>query len=662
MSEKILQGLNEKQIEAVKAIDGPVLVISGPGSGKTKCLTHRVAYLIASGVAPENILAITFTNKASGEMRERIVRLLEVEPHIRGSTSYGVPMISTFHSLGVRILRREIEKLGYGSNFTIFDEDDRQSLIKKIMAELEMDPKRFNPRAIVHKISELKTSLLSPEGYKPNDFYEKVVAKIYGIYQGKLKEHNAADFDDLIVLCVKIFKDYPETLKKYQTQWQYVLVDEYQDTSHDQYKFVTLLAEAHKNIFCIGDDAQSIYQFRRADIRNILNFQRDYPQAKVVMLEQNYRSTKNILAAAQGVISKNKAQIPKELWTDNDHGQKIEVKEVLNERDEANFVISKVDEFVTQGHKPESFAILYRTHAQSRAMEEALISGGYPYQIVDGIRFYERREIKDMLSYLKFIANPSDIISFERIYNVPVRGLGKAVLDKISATGLNPTDAMDKLIGDEALGTKQLSSLREFRDLANDLRAAMESREITSLIKYIIHQTEYENYLKTVGSKQDFDNSEDKIENLKELLTVAGKYNEYGPGREGIEKFLEEIALLQDLDKTQEKDKKITLMTMHASKGLEFPVVFILGMEEGLFPHARTMFDPMEMEEERRLCYVAMTRAKEKLILTYAKARNIFGGRERNLPSRFINEIPSNTIDYQLVSWDDDDDEEVIEY
>ncbi len=660
--DSILRGLNDKQIEAVKASAGPVLVISGPGSGKTKCLTHRIAYLVTNGIAPENILALTFTNKAAGEMRTRILKLL-------GKKGTALPTIGTFHSIGFRILRREIEKLGYGSNFSIFDEDDRLSLIKRIMAELEMDPKRFNPRAIVAKISELKTSLLFPESYKPSDFYEKVVVKIYAIYQNRLKELNAADFDDLIVLCVKIFKDYPETLKKYQSLWQYILVDEYQDTSHDQYKMVTLLAQAHKNIFCIGDDAQSIYQFRRADIRNILNFQRDYPEAKIIMLEQNYRSTKNILAAAQGIISNNKTQIPKELWTNNDPGHKIEVKEVLSERDEANYVISKIDESVTQGHRPEDFAILYRTHAQSRAMEEALISMGYPYQIVGGIRFYERKEIKDMLSYLRFLINPNDIISFERIYNVPTRGLGKSVIEKISLAGANLPDAMDKLIEDKVLPAKQLSSLKEFRDLTADLRSAMESREITSLIKYIIAETEYEDYLKTLGSKQDFDNSEDKIENLKELLTVAGKYNEYGPGKGGVEKFLEEIALLQDLDKTQEQDSspeakqgKITLMTMHASKGLEFPVVFILGMEEGLFPHARTMFNPMELEEERRLCYVAMTRAKEKLILTFAKVRNIFGARERNLPSRFINEIPQNTLDYRLSSWDDEEDEEIIEY
>ncbi len=661
MTENILKDLNPKQQEAVKIIDGPVLVVSGPGSGKTKCLTHRIAYLIANGIKPENILALTFTNKASGEMRERITKLLKSSPSTSSGRFAAIPQIGTFHSTGLKILRREIEKLDYSSNFSIFDQDDQLGLLKKIMSELEMDTKKFNPRAIRAKISELKTDLIFPDSYSGTDFYQKIIAKIYSLYQSKLKQLNAVDFDDLIVLCVKIFKDYPETLKNYQSLWQYILVDEYQDTSHDQYKFVTLLAQKNKNIFCIGDDAQSIYQFRKADIRNILNFQRDYPEAKIVMLEQNYRSTKNILAAAQGVISNNKAQIPKELWTENDSGQKIELKESFSERDEASFVVSKMEDLITQGHKIEDFAILYRTHAQSRALEEALISAGYPYQIVGGIRFYERKEIKDMLAYLRFLVNPNDIVSLERIYNVPPRGVGKSVFEKISSIdNLNPIEAMGRFIADEALPPRQLSGLKELQELIRDLKAAAETNELTSLIKYIIKQVEYEEYLKTQGLKQDYDNSEDKIENLKELLTVAGKYNEYGPGKGGIEKFLEEIALLQDLDKTEEGDKKITLMTMHASKGLEFPVVFIIGMEEGLFPHARTMFNPMELEEERRLCYVAMTRAKERLILTFAKMRNIFGARERNLPSRFISEMPQNILDYQLSSWDNDD--EIIEY
>ena len=657
MVENIIKDLNPKQQEAVQIVDGPVLVISGPGSGKTKCLTHRIAYLISRGIRPENILALTFTNKAAGEMKERIIKLLNKK-------TTAIPTIGTFHSTCLRILRKEIGKLGYGANFTIFDTDDQTRLLKKIMSELEMDTKRFNPRAILSKISELKTSLISAENYKPNDFYQKVVAKLYLAYQNQLKSLNGVDFDDLIVLCVKLFKAHPETLKKYQNVWRYVLVDEYQDTSHDQYKLVAMLVAEHRNIFCIGDDAQSIYQFRRADIRNILNFQKDYPEAKIVMLEQNYRSTKNILAAAQGIISNNQAQIPKELWTENDHGQKILVKQLMNERVEANYLISKTSELITQGYKPENFAVLYRTHAQSRAIEEALISAGYPYQIVGGIKFYERKEIKDILAYLRFLVNPADIISFERIYNVPTRGLGKSAYEKIITTNrLNLVKAIDEIISETGLPPKQLASLSEFRDLLRNLLDVAHKKELTYLIKYIITQTDYEDYLRGLGSKQDYDTSEDKIENLKELLTVAGRYNELG--KDGIGKFLEEVALLQETDRVKSPNGdhaagKITLMTMHASKGLEFPIVFIVGMEEGLLPHSRTMFDPRELEEERRLCYVAVTRAKENLIITLTKARNIFGSREFNLPSRFLGEMPQNVLEYNL--YDFDDDEEVIEY
>ena len=669
----ILEDLNPKQREAVKIIDGPVLVISGPGSGKTKCLTHRTAYLITSGVKPENILALTFTNKAAGEMRERIIKLLH--------NKSAAPHIGTFHSTGLRILRREIEKLGYATNFEIFDSDDQQSLVKKIMSDLEIDTKRYNPRAVLSKISELKTNLIFPESYAPKDFYQKLVGKIYSLYQEQLKKLNGVDFDDLIVLCVKIFKTYPETLAKYQNFWKYILIDEYQDTSHDQYQFITLLANKYRNLFCIGDDAQSIYQFRRADIRNILNFQKDYPEAKIVMLEQNYRSTQNILSAAQGIISNNKSQIPKELWTENGKGNKILVKELLSERHEANFVVSKISELITphqanplttikkggglgagQACNAEDIVILYRTHAQSRAMEEALISAGYPYKIVGGIKFYERKEIKDIMAYLRFVINPTNIIAFERIYNVPTRGIGKSVFEKITSLGKpDLLEAMNELISDTAFPPKQLANLKEFSELLGDITSTMETREITHLIKFIIKQTEYEEYLTNQGSKKDFDNSEDKIENLKELLTVAGKYNDYGPGKEGIEKFLEDIALLQEMDKTEDKESAITLMTMHASKGLEFPVVFIIGMEEGLFPHSRSTFEPSELEEERRLCYVAITRAKEHLFITLTKARNIFGAREMNLPSRFIGEIPQHILDYQLFDWNKDEDD-IIEY
>ncbi|MBI2064888.1 MAG: UvrD-helicase domain-containing protein, partial [Candidatus Yanofskybacteria bacterium] len=427
MYDRIFENLNEKQAEAVRVIDGPVLVISGPGSGKTRCLTHRVAYLMSQGVPSQDILAVTFTNKAAGEMRERISDLLGLQiPKSNYHLQYhNFPLIGTFHSIGLSILRQEIPQLDYRRNFNIFDEDDQISLIKRVMGDLEIDTKSFNPKIILYKISELKTSLVFPEDHPsvggPREFFAEIVAKVYKKYQEELKNLNAVDFDDLIVLPVKIFKQNSETLKKYQELWKYILVDEYQDTSRDQYVFINLLAQRYRNLFCIGDDAQSIYQFRRADIRNILNFQKDYPEAKIVLLEQNYRSSKTIIAAAQEIISNNKNQLPKELWTENDHGEKIVITEAMNERHEASIVVSKIEDLMKKTYTAKDFAVLYRTHAQSRAVEEALILSGYPYQIIGGLKFYERKEIKDILAYLKLIINPTDSLALERIYNVPTR-------------------------------------------------------------------------------------------------------------------------------------------------------------------------------------------------------------------------------------------------
>ena len=681
MSDKIFENLNEKQVEAVKIIDGPVLVISGPGSGKTRCLTHRVAYLISQEIPPENILAVTFTNKASGEMRDRISNLLEVKPQSNGGLTSIMPLIGTFHSIGLRILRNEIHQLGYRRNFTVFDEDDQAGLVKKVMMDLEIDTKSFNPKIILYKISELKTQLIFPEDYEPKDFYPEIVAKVYKKYQQELKDHNAVDFDDLIVLPIKIFRTNPETLIKYQEWWKYILVDEYQDTSYDQYVFIKLLADKHRNLFCIGDDAQSIYQFRRADIRNILNFQKDYPEARIVMLEQNYRSTKNIITAAQEIISKNKNQIQKALWTENDHGEKIPIVETMNERHEASFVISTIkdllqDALVEQGHlvkdqnyTVKDFAILYRTHAQSRALEEVLIMSGFPYQIIGGLKFYERKEIKDILAYLKLIVNPSDSLALERIYNVPPRGIGKALLGKLKINKSelklsenNILKALETTIVAKDLPAKQMESVSDFHKTLADITATAEKKNLHEIIKYIIKKIKYADYLKefSLAKQNDYENFEDRLENLKELQTVASKYNEL-EGKEGIGRFLEEIALLQHTDKLRENPNKITLMTIHASKGLEFPVVFVVGMEEGLFPHSRTTYNPHELEEERRLCYVAVTRAKEHLILTYAKYRQIFGSTSTTLPSRFIGEIPTRLVHYQLLDWDDNDGD-VINY
>lgn len=651
-TDSILHGLNEKQIEAVKAIDGPVLVISGPGSGKTRALTHRVAYMMAQGINPGHILCITFTNKASAEMKERVQKLIKKK--------MDMPAMGTFHSIGLRILRREIEALGYSSNFSIADSDDQLGLIKRIMGTLEIDPKRYNPRTMLNKISKLKTALVSPESYVGKDFTEKLVAKLYKLYADELKRMNMLDFDDLIVLPVRIFRRWPDVLAKYHAQWKYILVDEYQDTSHDQYQFVQLLAQKHKNVFAIGDDAQSIYAFREADIRNILNFQKDYPDAKVILLEQNYRSTQNILAAAQGIIGNNKSQFPKTLWTENGQGEKIVIKETLNERAEANYIIGQISAGLRQqGRRLTDFTILYRTHAQSRAIEEALITKGLPYQIVGGIKFYERKEIKDILAYLRFLHNPTDILSFERIYNVPARGLGPTAYKKILAVGEKDIfESIKKLAAEEI---KLDTPLKKFQKLLEDLRETASQKPLTKVIGYIVEKINYEEYLKTLATvKATPENLEERMENIQELKTVARGYDGLDPD-EGRGRFLEEITLLQDADRTKDETPRVNLMTMHSSKGLEFPVVFIIGMEEGLFPHARSVYQPHEMEEERRLCYVGITRAKDRLYLTHTKYRNIYGQTEVNLPSRFLTEIPQETLDYQFLD-PDNDYEEVITY
>ncbi len=655
-ADHILKGLNDKQIEAVKAVEGPVLVISGPGSGKTKALTHRIAYMLAQGINPAHILAITFTNKASAEMKERISKLLGGGE--RGA-KVEMPTIGTFHSIGLRILKREIAVLGYNQNFSISDGDDQLALMKRIMGSLEIDPKRYNPRSMLRRISKLKTDLIAPESYQGKDFTEKLAAKLYKQYAEELRRMNMLDFDDLIVLPVRIFKEHPHILAKYQAQWKYILVDEYQDTSHDQYQFIQLLAVAHKNVFAIGDDAQSIYAFREADIRNILNFQKDYPDAKVVLLEQNYRSTQNILAAAQGIITNNKSQFPKNLWTENGQGERITVKETLNERAEANYIIGQISAGLRRGQKLQDFTVLYRTHAQSRAVEEALITKGMPYQIVGGIKFYERKEIKDIMAYLKFIHNPTDVLAFERIYNVPARGIGESTYRKILAVGDHDLfESLKKLAVEE---TKKSSPLKNFQALIEDLRETAGSKPLTKTIGYIVEKIGYEDYLKTLTAvKNSPENLEDRMENIQELKTVARGYDNLDPA-EGRGKFLEEIALLQDADRDKDETPRVNLMTMHSSKGLEFPVVFIIGMEEGLFPHARSIYQPHEMEEERRLCYVGITRAKQRLVLTHAKYRNIFGSTEVNLPSRFLAEMPQDTLDYQFLD-PNNDYEEVITY
>jgi len=633
--EHILDGLNPRQTEAVTTTEGPVLVISGPGSGKTRALTHRIAYLIASGVPGHAILAVTFTNKAAAEIKERVARLL-------GSGKAQDPVIGTFHSLGARILRREGGRIGYSPSFTILDGADQQTLVKQILTGIGADIKRHSPGGMLGKIQKLKTDLVPPDAYAPSGAGERLVADVYRAYQHQLHAMNAVDFGDLIMQPVRLFREHPDVLARYADRWRYILVDEYQDTSHDQYALIGLLAARHRNLFCIGDDAQSIYQFRQADIRNILNFQKDHPDGKVILLEQNYRSTKTILAAAAGVIANNPSQIPKELWTRNGEGELITVHEATSERHEARIVLDELRALQRRRYALSDCAILYRTHAQSRALEEALVRAGVPYRIVGGIRFYERREIKDVLAYLRLAANPNDRVSLERIANVPARGIGPVTLARVLAA-----DAPNLLAGLTAVADDLPPAGRAARGLAQlhgilvRLGRAATEKNPSALIRDILRLTNYEDHLRS--QKGDLaETADERIENVRELLTVSAKYGD--AGQNALAQFLEEVALLQDTDRLRAGERAVTLMTVHAAKGLEFPAVFICGMEEGLFPHSRTTFSPAEMEEERRLCYVALTRAKERLTITLARWRNIFGTRQTNIPSRFLGEIPEHLL------------------
>lgn len=647
--EHILKGLNEKQRQAVQAIQGPVLVISGPGSGKTRCLTHRIAYLIAHGIPPTSILAVTFTNKAAKEIGDRVHALM---PAMASE-----PAMGTFHSICLRILRAHAHLVGYRQQFSIADRDDQLSIVKSALAELELDPKQYAPAAILSQISKLKTSLITPDTYAPKEHFEKIVGRVFRIYQDTLLKAHTFDFDDLISVTVRLLKEHPDILESYQNRWQYVLVDEYQDTSHNQYQLVSLLAAKHRNIFCIGDDAQSIYLFRDADIRNILNFQKEYPDAQVILLEQNYRSTKNIIAAAQHMIAQNASQIPKELWTANTHGEPISIREAINERDEGFRVADNVQHLTARNRKRSDIAILYRTHAQSRAVEEALITTGIPYRIIGGLKFYDRREIKDILAYLKVAANPADLVSFERIANVPARGIGAATVQHIvRASDGDLLAATESIAQTASLTPRAVRSIAALASALAGFADAAKSLPPSSLIHYVTKTLGYEAFLRTSIAKTGKEGDE-RMENVRELVSVAQKFD--NPEAGGLTGLLEHISLLQDMDRLREDANSVTLMTIHSSKGLEFPVVFVVGMEEGLFPHNRTLASPHELEEERRLCYVAITRAKERLFLSYARFRRMFGSTQSNIPSRFLGEIPEHLIKWERHNGGED---EVIHY
>jgi DNA helicase-2/ATP-dependent DNA helicase PcrA len=634
-----LSELNDQQRIAAETTEGPVLILAGAGSGKTKALTHRVAYLVAEKhVRPMNILAVTFTNKAAGEMRGRVFQLLRLDPTNR---SY-FPYIGTFHSVCMRLLRREATEIGLPSNFLIFDSGDSASAIKRAMRQLGIDEKLFNSSLMANLISSAKNELVSAGAYEKlaQGRAQEAAARVYPKYQQILKEAGALDFDDLIYEVVRMFREYPNILAKYQQQFQYIMVDEYQDTNHAQYQVTKLLAQGHHNLCVVGDDWQSIYSWRGANFQNILDFEKDYPEATVVKLEQNYRSTKHILDAAHAIITKNRTRSDKKLWTKRGDGAGILVANVYNEIQEGEWIVQKIQNLRdSETRELYDFAVLYRTNAQSRSLEESFLRAGVPYKIVGGTRFYERREIKDALAFLRFVYQPDDIVSFGRIINLPPRGLGDVSLERLEnwrvQNGFSLMDALGRADQVPGLQTRAVNALQQFGQLIGGLRSEMEKLSVGPLLDLVIKRSGYLKYLDD-GSVT----AADRIENVKELLSVAENYNELT-----LEGFLEEVALIADLDNYSADSNAVTLMTMHAAKGLEFPVVFVPGMEEGIFPHSRSLFDADQMEEERRLCYVAMTRAKERLILLYANSRLLYGRTDHNPPSRFVLELPPELQD-----------------
>ena len=622
-----LSTLNDRQKEAVEWPDGPLLVLAGAGSGKTRVLTTRLAYLVnEKGVNPYNILAITFTNKAAKEMKERAFKML-------GSAAYHM-QISTFHSLGLLLIRENYDKLGFDKNFTILDSDDSLTIIKKILKDMNLDPKVYNPRAIRNKISSAKNELMDSNYYSrfANSEYEEIVLEVFKKYEKKILKNNSMDFDDLLLLPIKLFKEYPDVLEKYQDRFRYILVDEYQDTNEAQYILIKMLSKKYKNICVVGDLDQSIYGFRGANFRNILNFEKDYPEAKVIPLEENYRSTGNILNVANDIIKHNKQRKEKNLWTRNDDGTKIRYHRAYDEKDEANYVMEEIKKLIISGEEKSSIAVLYRTNAQSRNMEEALLRENIPYKVVGSFYFYNRKEIKDLISYLKLIYNSNDDVSLMRIINVPKRQIGPKTIESLA------TKALDKGVSlYEAIDSgKEL----EFKKLIENLKKESENISLTELVELILTKS---------GMRRELENSktidaEIRLENLEEFKSITKNFEENN-GVISLEEFLLEISLVSDMEEHKNNNDVVTLMTIHSAKGLEFDHVFIIGLEEGLFPHSNCLDSPDEIEEERRLCYVAVTRARKTLTLVNASRRMLYGNTNSNPPSRFISEISDEYLD-----------------
>ena len=635
----LLQGLNDKQYEAVINTEGPCLVIAGAGSGKTKVLTHKIAYLIGEkDVKPWDILAITFTNKAANEMKSRVEALVgDVEKD---------KWIGTFHSICVRILRKQIDRIGFDTSFVIFDTSDQKTLVKQIIKSQNLDDKIYSDKSILYEISNAKNEMLEPEQYLAkyrNDFRKEKIGEIYQIYQSRLKENNAIDFDDIINFTIKILLDNPDLLEYYSSKFKYVLVDEYQDTNKAQFTLVTLLASKYGNITVVGDNDQGIYSFRGADITNILNFEKDFPGTRIIKLEQNYRCTQNILNAANEVIKNNETKYEKKLWTSNDAGNLPEVFRGDNEYEEANFIVRKINFLKTEEYyKYSDFAVLYRMNSQSRSIEDILRREDIPYKIVGGLKFYERKEIKDIIAYLRLIQNTNDNLSLTRIINEPKRGVGKTSLDNIEALSASNGISMYEIIKNaENYGLNRIfANTREFINTIEDLRLRKDSMKISDLIKETLNQSGYTKALENENTVE----AESRIQNLDEFLTVAIEFEEESADN-SLSEFLEGITLSSDLDGMEENEESVTLMTLHSAKGLEFPTVFLVGMEEGIFPGYKSVGEPKELEEERRLCYVGITRAKEHLFMTCSRQRTIFGSTSCNPVSRFIKEIPANMLE-----------------
>lgn len=643
----LLTGMNDRQAEAVQTTEGPLLIMAGAGSGKTRVLTHRIAYLIDEKlVNPWNILAITFTNKAAREMKERAFSLNPATEDC---------LIATFHSMCVRILRREADHIGYNRNFTIIDPSEQRTLMKRILKTLNLDPKKWNERAILGTISNAKNDLIDEVAYAAlaGDMYTEIVAKCYEMYQKELHQSEAMDFDDLIMLTLRLFDKNPDVLTYYQQRYQYIHVDEYQDTNHAQYQLVKLLASRFKNICVVGDADQSIYGWRGTDMQNILDFEKDYPEAKVVLLEENYRSTKTILQAANDVIKNNRNRHPKNLWTQNADGEDIVYYRANDEQDEALFVAKTIDELSsTSDYVYRDFAVLYRTNAQSRNIEEALLKANIPYTMVGGTKFYSRKEIRDVISYLNLIANTSDNISFERVVNEPKRGVGPGTVEKIRnfAAGqeMSLLDASSQIMLSPVKG-KAAQAVFDFANLILNLREQLDELTVTELVELVLERTGYTEQLVAQATLE----SQARIENIEEFLSVTKNFDEDSEndteetGLDRLSRFLNDLALIADTDDGDQESSEVTLMTLHAAKGLEFPVVFIIGMEENVFPLSRAAEDEDELEEERRLAYVGITRAEKVLFLTNANSRLLYGKTNYNRPTRFLNEISSSLLDYQ---------------